>query len=138
MLISYHSSTLRICGAWRPYEREFLHLGFNIQIKLCILQSNVLINEGGQACLTDFGLSSMMKIGERFEYLRLNEKRPGAVHWSAPELIPDPSRIDEDGERYMPSTSSDIYSYGCIMYEVSMPRPSTLKQTILMLLGSFR
>jgi serine/threonine protein kinase len=62
----------------------------------------------------------MMKIGERFEYLRLNEKRPGALHWSAPELIPDISRVDEGGERYTPSTYSDIYSYGCIMYEVSL------------------
>ncbi|KAJ8595182.1 kinase-like protein, partial [Rhizopogon salebrosus TDB-379] len=52
-----------------------------------LTSNNVLINEGGQACLTDFGLSSMMKIGERFEYLRLNEKRPGAVRWLAPELI---------------------------------------------------
>ncbi|KAG0696516.1 hypothetical protein DFH29DRAFT_950612 [Suillus ampliporus] len=84
---------------------------------------NVLIDEKGQACLTDFGLSSMVKMGEKFNYLRLREKQPGAVRWSAPELI------DEDGDgdgtssqgvemRYMPSPSSDIYSYGCIMFEV--------------------
>ncbi|KAJ8581166.1 hypothetical protein M405DRAFT_938423 [Rhizopogon salebrosus TDB-379] len=62
----------------------------------------------------------MMKIGKRFECLRLNEKLPGAVYWSAPELISisDISRVNEDGERYTPSTYSDIYSYGCIMYEV--------------------
>jgi serine/threonine protein kinase len=102
----------------------------------------VLINGEGQACLVDFGLSSMMKIGERFEYLRQDEKRPGAVHWAAPELIPDISpdncSANEDEKRYMPSTSSDIYSYGCIMYEVSMSLPSQLKHTTRRLLGSFR
>ncbi|KAJ8593188.1 kinase-like protein [Rhizopogon salebrosus TDB-379] len=103
-----------------------------------LTSSNVLINQGGQACLTDFGLSSMMKIGEKFEYLHLNEKRPGAVPWAAPELIECTSSVNEDEKRYMPSTSSDIYSYGCIMYEVSMSPPSKLKQTTLRLLGSFR
>ena len=98
-------------------------------MKSCIRQTNVLINEKGQACLTDFGLSSMVKIGSRYGYLRVNEKQPGALPWSAPELIPDffDSQVTEIEERYVPSTSSDIYSYGCIMYEVSLSVLSNLK-----------
>ncbi|KAG1887051.1 kinase-like domain-containing protein [Suillus subluteus] len=91
---------------------------------------NVLIDEKGQACLADFGLSSMVKIGEDFEYLRPHVKQHGAFSWSAPELISFDGDEDEDGvvmsslnhrritERYMPSPSSDMYSYGCIMFEV--------------------
>ncbi|OAX32174.1 kinase-like protein, partial [Rhizopogon vinicolor AM-OR11-026] len=78
-----------------------------------LTSKNVLINEKGQACLIDFGLSSMTKNGERFDYLRLSEKCPGALLWSAPELI-----LYDAGETYVPSPSSDIYSYGCIIYEV--------------------
>lgn len=93
---------------------------------------NVLIDEKGQACLADFGLSSMVKMGEKFEYLRPYEKQPGALSWSAPELNSFDVDVDVDGdgdatsslnhrgvtERYMPSPSSDMYSYGCIMFEV--------------------
>ncbi|KAJ8580019.1 kinase-like protein, partial [Rhizopogon salebrosus TDB-379] len=145
--IIIHHSLVSLVSPWMPNgilhdylqkskissaEKYKLVCSFKLPWLLCILllvhsesvvhgdltSRNVLINEKCQACLTDFGLSSMMKIGERFEYLRLNEKRPGALHWSAPELIPDISRVDEDGERYTPSTYSDIYSYGCIVYEV--------------------
>lgn len=97
---------------------------------------NVLIDDKGQACLTDFGLSSMVKMGEKFNYLRPYERQPGAFHYSAPELITSHAKVngdeDKDGdatsssnrrevkERDMPSPSSDMYSYGCIMYEVSL------------------
>ncbi|OAX35491.1 kinase-like protein [Rhizopogon vinicolor AM-OR11-026] len=93
-------------------------------MKWCIWQNNVLISEKGRACLIDFGLSSMIKIGERYEYLCLNEKQPGAWRWSAPELLRDPSvsqvAVNEETpqESYVPSPSSDIYSYGCIIHQV--------------------
>ena len=89
----------------------------------------MLIDDKGQACLTDFGLSSMVKIGERFNYLRLHEKHPGAVCSLAPELMDEDQEqksvgcsVNHEGvgKRYIPSPSSDIYSYGCIMFEVSL------------------
>lgn len=97
---------------------------------------NVLIDDKGRACLTDFGLSSMVKMGEKFNYLRPCAKMPGAFRYSAPELITNQIKDneDEDGdgdedatnsfnhrevkERDIPSPSSDMYSYGCIMFEV--------------------
>lgn len=95
---------------------------------------NVLIDDKGQACLTDFGLSSMVKMGEKFNYLRPCERQPGAFHYSAPELITSHAKVNGDEDKYgdatsssnrrevkerdMPSPSSDMYSYGCIMYEV--------------------
>jgi serine/threonine protein kinase len=101
-------------------------------MKHCTRQLNVLIDEKGQACLVDFGLSSMVKMGEKFEYLRPHEKQHGAFSWTAPELINFDGDGDGDGDvanslnhkevtkRYMPSPSSDMYSYGCIMFEVSL------------------
>jgi serine/threonine protein kinase len=78
----------------------------------------------------------MVKMGEKFNYLRPHEKSPGAFRYSAPELITSHNKIngdkDKDGdatssfngrevkERDMPSPSSDMYSYGCIMFEVSL------------------
>jgi serine/threonine protein kinase len=72
----------------------------------------------------------MVKMGEKFDYLRPRGKQPGAFCYSAPELIDGDEDKDgdatssfnrkEDKERDMPSPSSDMYSYGCIMFEVSL------------------
>ena len=99
----------------------------------CIWQNNVLINENGQACLTDFGLSSMMKPGEKFQYLRPDGKQAGDLRWSAPELI-----NYVDGEMYVPSPSSDIYSYGWIMYEVRSSGSRKSKQISLIRLRFYQ
>lgn len=73
--------------------------------------SNVLVLGDMTACIADFGLSSMLgdlQIGST--YLAATAMYPGAVRWTAPELL-----LSDDVQ---PTTLSDIYSLGSIMLQV--------------------
>lgn len=82
---------------------------------------NVLIDDDGSACLSDFGLSVMTADLCGLSYL--SSRLGGAVHWAAPEIFPvseDDGDGDDDEGKPQLSEHSDIYSYGCIMFEVSL------------------
>lgn len=73
--------------------------------------SNVLILEDMTACIADFGLSSMLgELQTGSTYLAATAMYPGAVRWTAPELL-----LSDDVQ---PTTLSDIYSLGSIMHQV--------------------
>lgn len=73
--------------------------------------SNVLILEDMTACIADFGLSSMLgELQTGSTYLAATAMYPGAVRWTAPELL-----LSDDVQ---PTTLSDIYSLGSIMLQV--------------------
>ncbi|KAG1755426.1 kinase-like domain-containing protein, partial [Suillus lakei] len=55
--------------------------------------SNVLINAEGMACLGDFGLSTVMGGLEGGSSIAPSSHRPGAIRWTAPELLGDPLEI---------------------------------------------
>lgn len=75
-------------------------------------KSNVLILEDMTACIADFGLSSMLgELQTGSTYLAATAMYPGAVRWTAPELL-----LSDDVQ---PTTLSDIYSLGSIMHQVS-------------------
>ncbi|KAG2134529.1 kinase-like protein, partial [Suillus clintonianus] len=74
--------------------------------------SNVLISSDGRAHLSDFGLSVIIVdfVGTSYFTSALS----GTVRWTAPELL----EIPEDDAIIIPTSNSDIYSFGCIMFQV--------------------
>ena len=85
---------------------------------LCLLltfnkQSNVLVNSNGRACIADFGLStSLTAISGRLGTYSTSRQNKGTVRWMAPELI------DPDNSHTRPTSRSDVYSFGSIMFQV--------------------
>ncbi|KAG1853432.1 kinase-like domain-containing protein [Suillus subalutaceus] len=73
--------------------------------------TNILINSNDKLCLADFGLSMILAESGNATF---NSYHAGNVWWMAPELI-TPS---EGGEPTKPTTSTDVYSYGCIMLQL--------------------
>ena len=73
---------------------------------------NVLIDENGNARLTDFGLSL---IADASSYNYGSTHGGGAFRWQAPELI-DPEAFKLNSSR--PTTASDIFSFACTGIEV--------------------
>lgn len=74
--------------------------------------SNVLINTEGMACLVDFGLSTVLGGLEGGSSIAPSSYRPGAIRWTAPELLGDPEIS------YSPTPKSDIYSFGSVMLQI--------------------
>ncbi|KAG1805810.1 kinase-like domain-containing protein [Suillus subaureus] len=80
--------------------------------------SNVLISSNGRARLSDFGLSviAVEFVGTSYFTSALS----GTVRWIAPELLAIP---DEEGTTMIPTSNSDIYSFGCIFFQVLTGKP---------------
>jgi serine/threonine protein kinase len=80
------------------------------------LQSNVLIDARGRACLSDFGLSTLIAEFQGTSYFTSSIR--GAVRYAAPEIYatsgPDPI------PSVRVSTHSDIYSFGSVMLQVRL------------------
>ncbi|KAG2155056.1 kinase-like domain-containing protein [Suillus bovinus] len=74
--------------------------------------SNILINAEGMACLVDFGLSTVLGGLEGGSSIAPSSHRPGAIRWTAPELLGDPEIS------YSPTPKSDIYSFGSVMLQI--------------------
>ncbi|KAG2144269.1 kinase-like domain-containing protein [Suillus clintonianus] len=89
--------------------------------------SNVLILADMTACIADFGLSSMLgDLQTGTTYLAATAMYPGAVRWTAPELL-----LSDDVQ---PTTLSDIYSLGSIMLQVlsgKVPWHETKREVII-------
>ncbi|THH32082.1 hypothetical protein EUX98_g2114 [Antrodiella citrinella] len=72
---------------------------------------NILVNESGDACLTDFGMSL---ISEAAAYNFASKHGGGALRWQAPELI-DPEEFGLESSR--PTPQSDVFSFACTAIE---------------------
>ena len=73
---------------------------------------NILIDAGGHACLTDFGLAVIAE-GSSYNYGSLHGG--GAIKWTAPELLaPDEFGLEDS----RPTFQSDVYAFGCMCVEV--------------------
>ena len=86
-------------------------------------KANILINDSGWACLTDFGLSSIANL----TCTESSAHGPcGTFRWTAPELLrltetqPDP-----------PTKKSDIYAFAMVAIEVRRAASPTLKHLTL-------
>ncbi|KAG6375774.1 kinase-like domain-containing protein [Boletus reticuloceps] len=81
--------------------------------------SNVLIHEGGRACIADFGLSMLLtELGASTFATSFHAR--GTLRWMAPELLDlevPKDDVVEDSSRVGPTTQSDVYSFGSIMLQ---------------------
>jgi serine/threonine protein kinase len=89
-------------GTWR-LKRSALLPYHSAEINK-LFQANILINDGGQACLTDFGLS-VVSTGQ------MTQAYAASIRWSAPEVLCHSG--DERDVR-----KRDIYSFACSVLEV--------------------
>ncbi|KAH7922175.1 kinase-like protein [Leucogyrophana mollusca] len=76
--------------------------------------SNILIDAQGKACLADFGLSTLIIEFQGTSYF--TSSLQGAVRWTAPELYE--VHEDNDSPLNLPTKASDIYSFGCVAFQV--------------------
>jgi len=75
-----------------------------------IMQSNVLVQGNGRACLADFGRSTMVLEFTNPSYFTTSIK--GNIRWAAAELF------DEDNTAVSLSIKCDVYSFGSIALQV--------------------
>ncbi|KIJ05090.1 hypothetical protein PAXINDRAFT_21625 [Paxillus involutus ATCC 200175] len=77
--------------------------------------SNVLVDGNRRACISDFGLSTLLTElgGSTYATSRQAE---GTVRWTAPELL-DP-QVPLGAPPIVPMVHSDVYSFGRIMLQV--------------------
>ncbi|KAG9218542.1 hypothetical protein CCMSSC00406_0001344 [Pleurotus cornucopiae] len=78
---------------------------------MVILQCNVLINGDGDACLSDFGLSTI--ISDLQGVSTFTSSIGGNVRFAAPELY----EVGDDDIRTFPTARSDIYSLGSVILQ---------------------
>lgn len=74
-----------------------------------IIQDNVLVSDKGRALLHDFGLSTIATDDVKIDDKVTNHR------WVAPEL----KNFDESKGPRKLTESSDMYAFGCLLYEVS-------------------
>ncbi|KAF9222664.1 kinase-like protein [Gyrodon lividus] len=94
---------------------------YDIAAGLCYLHSqgvvhgdlhsdNVLVDDNGRACLTDFGLSLIIRDFVGTSYLKSSVC--GAARYADPELV---RQAHVEGSVVYPTTPSDIFSFGGLM-----------------------
>jgi serine/threonine protein kinase len=89
-----------------------------------ILQCNILVDikEGEyKACLTDFGLSTVLGGPLNDCTVQGSTVRNGAVRWTAPKLL----RLHERPADIKATKWNDMYSFGRVMFHVSVPTIKT-------------
>jgi serine/threonine protein kinase len=77
-------------------------------------QVNVLIARDGRACLTDFGLATLVYYTANFTG---TSSLRGTLRWMAPELL---SAEIGDLDAGRPSVSADMYALAMVIWEVGI------------------
>lgn len=78
--------------------------------------SNVLIYDNGRACITDFGLSTMIEEFVGTSYPTSSVK--GNIRWAAAEIYGITDGDEEDDASMSHSAELDIYSFGSMILQV--------------------
>ncbi|KAG5637384.1 hypothetical protein H0H81_004761 [Sphagnurus paluster] len=77
--------------------------------------ANILVNDAGRACLSDFGISSVFdeKILAWISSYTSVSPKGGFVRWQAPEMF-----ATEHDQIINNTIESDVYSWACVCYEI--------------------
>src|SRR5450631_2161992 len=94
---------LQICAALQFAHRQLI-------VHLDIKPSNVLVKEGGEVKLLDFGIAKLLGVGSPDTSLQTRSQvhRPLTPGYASPEQL--------HGEPV--STATDVYGMGCLLYEL--------------------
>ena len=95
---------METCQASVPYFSVF-------DVGLTNQQGNVLIQDDGRACLSDFGFCHVLGGIQGGSSLASRTCFPGTYQWAAPELLVSADEVKA-------STQSDIFAFGCLMLQV--------------------
>jgi WD40 repeat protein len=101
------------------HERGILHRDLK--------PGNIVFDAQGQPHLTDFGLAKVLATES---HLTLTADVLGSPHYMAPEQA--------EGKRQPLTTATDIYSLGCVLYELLAGRPPFQGETPLEILQQVR
>jgi serine/threonine protein kinase len=74
-----------------------------------IKPGNILISDGGQAVLTDFGLSIVLEMSGF-----TTKNTPGTLRYMAPELLAEPTT----SEAIRPTVATDVWAFGITATEI--------------------
>ncbi|KAF8210526.1 kinase-like domain-containing protein, partial [Mycena galopus ATCC 62051] len=80
---------------------------------------NILISDGGHACLADFGLSIIVS-DDLSSATLTSSNRGGSDYWLAPELF-DPTAFG--CTRYKKTRATDVYAFACVCLELHTGDP---------------
>ncbi|KAG2357729.1 kinase-like domain-containing protein [Suillus spraguei] len=99
---------------------EDVGAGLRYLHSMCVMHgditgANILIDDGGHARLIDFGLSTIVRPLLGQSHLAISSVRAGTIRYAVPELV----LSDNARELPVPLEKADIYSFGCIMLQVS-------------------
>ena len=103
---------------WCQPSERWAHLRLEARTDVCSLQGNILITDGGVACLGDFGITGVITDPTVMESGSITTFEPDVVRYMAPELL-NPSQFYLANSN--PSKESDIYSLAMTTYEASSP-----------------
>ncbi|KAF8196270.1 kinase-like protein, partial [Mycena galopus ATCC 62051] len=74
--------------------------------------ANILIDDGGQACLADFGLA--LAVESQACSASSAGSTGGTLRWLAPEILDSSRKADRQASQ----TKRDIYAFGCTILEI--------------------
>ncbi|KAG8941771.1 hypothetical protein FRC04_004088 [Tulasnella sp. 424] len=75
--------------------------------------ANILVLDGGEACISDFGLARLEEVAENTTSTSLNTA--GACRWMAPEIVNPELVYSSEAKR---TTATDVWSFGMAAYEL--------------------
>jgi serine/threonine protein kinase len=92
-----------------------LKLQLRSDFDLIITQSNILINEMRQVLLCDFGLAKVINDEAASSGMTTTKSMRGSVRYLSPELF------SEEVDLPLKNLFSDVWAWGCVLFEVFSP-----------------